>query len=151
MVRKNRVTWNTYFLSIAKLIATRSTCLRRSVGAVIVKDNQILATGYNGAVTGSQHCLDIGCIREKEGVPSGERQELCRAVHAEQNALIQAAKHGVAVEGATLYCTHQPCVTCRKMLKNAGIVKTIFLNKYPQMLKDSERREYKKNDNNRKN
>lgn len=130
--QKKRPEWDEYFLEIAELVATRSTCLRRSVGAVLVKDHQILATGYNGAVTGARHCQDIGCIREENNVPSGEKQELCRAVHAEQNALIQAAKYGVAVNGATLYCTHQPCVTCRKMLKNAGIENIKFMLSYKQ-------------------
>ncbi|WP_290902673.1 dCMP deaminase family protein, partial [Ferroglobus sp.] len=112
-----------YFMEIAKVVAKRSTCLRQNVGAVIVKDKRILSTGYNGAPMGLPHCLDIGCLREELNVPSGERHELCRAVHAEQNAIIQAAVHGVSIKGATLYTTHQPCIMCAKMIINAGIVR----------------------------
>ncbi|HEY5168400.1 MAG TPA: dCMP deaminase family protein, partial [Thermoleophilia bacterium] len=107
-----RPSWDEYFLQLATQAATRSTCLRRQVGAVLVRDKRILATGYNGAPRGVSHCLDIGCLREQLGIPSGERQELCRAIHAEQNAVIQAAIHGVAIEGATLYTTLHPCVLC---------------------------------------
>lgn len=120
-----------YFMEIASVVAKRSTCLRNQVGAVIVRDRQILATGYNGAPKGLPHCLDIGCIREQNNIPSGERHELCRAVHAEQNAILQAAIHGVSTENATIYCTHQPCILCAKMMINAGIKKVIYANQYP--------------------
>ncbi|MCD6493149.1 MAG: cytidine/deoxycytidylate deaminase family protein [Archaeoglobaceae archaeon] len=119
-----------YFMEIAKVVAKRSTCLRQNVGAVIVKDKRILATGYNGAPSGLPHCLEIGCLREKLNVPSGERQELCRAVHAEQNAIIQAAVHGVSIAGATLYTTHQPCIMCAKMIINAKIVRVVYGKRY---------------------
>jgi dCMP deaminase len=113
--------WEIYFLNIAKLASTRSTCMRRHVGAVLVKEKNILATGYNGAPSGVPHCEDVGCLREKEGIPSGQRHELCRGLHAEQNAIIQAAYHGVSIRGAILFCTNFPCVICSKMLINAGI------------------------------
>lgn len=129
-----RPSWDDYFMDIAELVASRSTCLRRQVGAVIVKDRRIISTGYNGAPRGVSHCLDVGCLREQLGVPSGERHELCRAVHAEQNAIIQAALHGVSTNGATLYCTTQPCVLCAKMLLNAGIKEFFFRGSYPDEL-----------------
>lgn len=130
-----RPLWEDYFMDIAKLIATRSTCLRRQVGAVIVKDKRILATGYNGAPSGLKHCIEIGgCLREKMKIPSGQRQELCRALHAEQNAIIQAALYGVCTSDSILFCTHQPCVTCAKMLINAGIKKIYFSGDYPDEL-----------------
>lgn len=129
-----RPSWDDYFMDIAELVASRSTCLRRQVGAVIVKDRRIISTGYNGAPRGVSHCLDVGCLREQLGVPSGERHELCRAVHAEQNAIIQAALHGVSTNGATLYCTAQPCVLCAKMLLNAGIKEIFFRGSYPDEL-----------------
>lgn len=127
----SRPGWDEYFLTIARQVATRSTCLRRHVGAVLVRDKRILATGYNGAPRGLRHCCEIGCIREKMHVPSGERHELCRALHAEQNAILQAAAYGVSVTGATLYCTTQPCALCAKMLINAGIAKIMVCEKYP--------------------
>jgi dCMP deaminase len=134
---KERPSWDDYFMDIANLVARRATCLRRSVGAVLVRDRRILATGYNGAPSGLQHCLDRGCLREQLGVPSGERHELCRGLHAEQNAIIQAALHGVSVKGAQLYCTNHPCVICIKMIVNAGIVKIVFRDGYlDQMAKD---------------
>ncbi len=120
-----------YFMEIASVVAKRSTCLRNQVGAVIVRDKRIIATGYNGAPKGLPHCLDIGCIREQNNIPSGERHELCRAVHAEQNAILQAAIHGVSTENATMYCTHQPCILCAKMMINAGIKKVVYANQYP--------------------
>ncbi|MDI6888218.1 MAG: cytidine/deoxycytidylate deaminase family protein [Methanocellales archaeon] len=126
-----RPTVDEYFMEIASVVAKRSTCLRNQVGAVIVRDKRILATGYNGAPRGLAHCLDIGCIRELNEIPSGERHELCRAVHAEQNAILQAAIHGVSTEDATIYCTHQPCILCAKMMINAGIKKVVFANQYP--------------------
>ncbi len=118
-----------YFMEIASVVATRSTCLRHKVGAVIVKEKRILTTGYNGAPTGLPHCIDLGCRRE--GVESGHRHELCRAVHAEQNAIIQAALHGASTVGATLYCTHQPCVLCAKMMINAKICRVVYRHGYP--------------------
>jgi len=126
-----RPTHDEYFMEIANVVAKRSTCLRIHVGAVIVKDGQILSTGYNGAPHGFEHCLDIGCIREKENVAHGTRHELCRAVHAEQNAIIQAALHGVSVQGSTMYVTHQPCLNCAKMIINAGIVRVVYGGDYP--------------------
>lgn len=131
-----RPDWDTYFLRISKLVAQRSTCLRRQVGAVIVRENRILATGYNGAPNGVAHCFQLpgGCLREARNIPSGERQELCRGLHAEQNAILQAAAFGVSLKGGDLYCTHQPCVTCGKMLINAGIKRVVFLGSYPDDL-----------------
>jgi len=129
-----RPSWDEYFLQIAKLVATRSTCLRRQVGAVLVKDKRVLATGYNGAPSKLSHCLDIGCLRERLSIPSGERHELCRGLHAEQNAIIQAAYHGVSIRGSTLYCTHHPCIICSKMLINAGVERVVYLEGYPDEL-----------------
>ena len=126
-----RPSWDEYFINIAKLVATRSTCLRRKVGAVIVKDKQVLTTGYNGAPTGITHCDKVGCLREELGVPSGQRHEICRALHAEQNAFLQAAKHGVNLSGSTLYVTIQPCSICAKMIINAGIKKVVIAGSYP--------------------
>jgi len=122
-------------MDIAELVKTRSTCLRRQVGAVIVKDRRILTTGYNGAPSGMRHCLELGgCLREQMKVPSGERHELCRALHAEQNAIIQAAYHGISIQGASMYVTLQPCSLCAKMAVNAGIVKMVFKGSYPDEL-----------------
>ena len=140
---KKRPGWDHYFFDITKLVATRSTCLRREVGAVIVKDKRILATGYNGAPTGLPHCMDTGCLREQLHIPSGERQEICRGIHAEQNALIQAARFGISVDGSTIYVTHHPCIVCAKLLINAGIKCIKYLEDYPdelakQMLKDAD-------------
>ena len=130
-----RISWDEYFMSMAELASKRSTCLRRQVGAVIVKDNQVLATGYNGAPSGLKHCTEIGgCERARLNIPSGQRHELCRALHAEQNAIIQAAKVGVSTEGATIYITLQPCVICAKMLVNAGIKRIVFRGEYPDEL-----------------
>lgn len=125
-----RPSWEDYFMEIACLVAKRSTCVRRSVGAVLVKDKNILATGYNGVPTGITHCSETGCLREQLKVPSGERHELCRGLHAEQNAIIQAAKHGTNIDGATLYCTTAPCVICAKMLINAGITRVVYMEGY---------------------
>jgi len=130
-IKEQRPSWDEYFLSIANLVATRSTCLRRKVGAVVVKNKQVLATGYNGAPSGITHCSEVGCMREKLKVPSGERHELCRALHAEQNAFLQAARHGVSLEGAVLYITTQPCSICAKMIINVGIKKIIIQGTYP--------------------
>lgn len=131
----NRPSWDEYFMQMAELTAKRSTCLRRQVGAIIVKDKHIIATGYNGAPKGLPHCDELGgCYRQKLGVPSGERHELCRALHAEQNAIIQAAVYGQSIEGATIYVTHQPCVICAKMIINAGIKRIVVRNGYPDEL-----------------
>ena len=130
-----RASWDQYFMEIAEIVKTRSTCLRRQVEAVIVKDNRIITTGYNGAPSGTHHCTDVGtCQRIELNVPSGERHELCRALHAEQNAIIQAANIGVSTEGATLYVTLQPCVICAKMSINAGIKKIVYKGAYPDPL-----------------
>ncbi|MDD5154919.1 MAG: cytidine/deoxycytidylate deaminase family protein [Candidatus Omnitrophica bacterium] len=129
-----RPSWDEYFLELSKLVAKRATCLRRRVGAVLVKDKRILATGYNGAPRGLAHCLDIGCIRQKLKIPSGERHELCRALHAEQNALIQASLYGISVKDATLYATNQPCIICAKMLINAGIKEIVISDGYPDKM-----------------
>lgn len=132
----SRPSWDTYFLRIAQLVATRATCLRRSVGAVIVRDKRILATGYNGAPNGVPHCFELpgGCLREAMHIPSGQRQELCRGLHAEQNAILQASAFGVSLKGSEIYVTHQPCVTCAKMLINAGITRVVFIGSYPDEL-----------------
>lgn len=132
--RPGRPSWPSYFMGIARLVAGRSTCLRRHVGAIAVLDKRILATGYNGAPSGLRHCLDIGCLREQNGVPSGQRHELCRALHAEQNVIIQAARHGISIDGADIYCTDLPCVICAKMLINAGIRRIIYGSGYPDDL-----------------
>ncbi len=129
-----RPSWDEYFLELARLVAKRSTCLRRHVGAVLVKDKKILTTGYNGAPSGVRHCTDIGCLREKMKIPSGERHELCRGLHAEQNVLLQAALHGTSTKGSTLYVTNQPCMICAKMLINAGIKEIIIADGYPDKL-----------------
>lgn len=129
-----RPSWDDYFMEIADVVATRSTCVRRRVGAILVKDKRILATGYNGAPAGIQHCEEAGCLREKLEIPSGERHELCRGLHAEQNAIIQCAVHGVNLQGAVLYSTTQPCVLCSKMLINAGIKTIVFRGSYPDEL-----------------
>lgn len=134
MKNKERPTWDEYFMQMAQVVAGRSTCLRRQVGAVIVKDKQILSTGYNGSPSGLTHCVQAGCLRQKLGIPSGERTEICRAVHAEQNALVQAAKHGVAISGADIYTTLQPCVLCTKLIINAGIKRVFYANTYPDKL-----------------
>lgn len=129
---RKRPSWDEYFMQMAELTAQRSTCLRRNVGAVIVQDKHVIATGYNGAPKGVPHCAELGgCLREKMGIPSGERHELCRALHAEQNAIIQAATLAQSIEGATIYITHQPCIICAKMIINAGIKKIIVKEGYP--------------------
>lgn len=121
-------------MSIADLVAERSTCMRRHVGAVIVKDKRIVATGYNGAPSGISHCIDAGCLREQLKIPAGERHEICRGTHAEQNAIIQAATFGANISGSTVYSTHQPCFICTKMLINAHITKIIYRKEYPDDL-----------------
>ncbi len=129
-----RPSWDEYFFEITKMVATRSTCLRRQVGAVIVKDKRILTTGYNGVPSGLRHCAETGCLRDQLKIPSGERQEICRGVHAEQNALIQAARFGISLEGSTVYVTHHPCIVCAKLIINAGIKTIKYLEAYPDEL-----------------
>ena len=129
-----RISWIDYFMDITKLVARRSTCIRRAVGAIIVKDQRILATGYNGAPMGIRHCSVTGCLRAKLNVPSGQRHELCRGIHAEQNAIIQAALHGVSIKNAVLFCTNQPCSICTKMIINAGISKIYYEEGYADEL-----------------
>jgi len=131
---QERPSWDSYFLAITRTVATRSTCLRRQVGAIVVKDKRILSTGYNGAPAGIAHCAQRGCLRTKLGIPSGERHELCIGLHAEQNAIIQSALYGVSIQGATFYITHQPCVLCAKMMINAGIQEVVFCGEYPDEL-----------------
>jgi dCMP deaminase len=137
-----RPSWDEYFMKITKDVALRSTCLKRKVGAIIVKDHRVLSTGYNGAPKNIAHCSETGCLRKELKVPSGQRHELCRGLHAEQNAIIQAALHGVKIEGATIYSTYQPCIICVKMMINAGINKLVYEGIYPdklamKMLKES--------------
>lgn len=129
-----RPSWDEYFMEVAEVVARRSTCLRRQIGAILVKDKRILATGYNGAPSGLRHCVECGCLREELKVPSGERHEICRALHAEQNAIVQAARYGISVKDSTLYTTAEPCVLCAKMLINAGIVKIVYRDRYPDEL-----------------
>jgi len=126
--------WDEYFLEVAHLVAKRATCLRRRVGAVLVKDKKILATGYNGAPSGLKHCIDSRCLREKLKVPSGERHELCRGLHAEQNVLLQAALYGISTKDSVLYATNQPCIICAKMLINAGIKEIVVSSGYPDQM-----------------
>jgi dCMP deaminase len=136
-----RPSWEEYFMSIASQVATRSTCLRRQVGCVIVLEKRIVSTGYNGAPSGLLHCSEVGCLRESRGVATGERHELCRGLHAEQNAIIQAAMHGTAVRGGTLFSTHKPCVLCTKMLINAGVRSVYYREGYEDELADEMARE----------
>lgn len=130
----SRPSWDEYFMAIAEQVSGRSTCLRRSCGAVLVKDKRILATGYNGVPAGLRHCEEVGCLRDQLGIASGSRHELCRAIHAEQNAVVQAARHGSTIDGSIAYCTHQPCVLCAKILINSGIVEIVFRDPYPDPL-----------------
>ncbi|MEG0146914.1 MAG: cytidine/deoxycytidylate deaminase family protein [Raoultibacter sp.] len=130
----NRPSWDEYFMMLATEVASRTTCLRRAVGAVIVKDRRILSTGYNGVPTGIRHCAEVGCLRQQLGVPSGQRHEICRGLHAEQNAIIQAARYGTNIEGASIYITTQPCIVCAKMIINAGITEIVYQNPYPDEL-----------------
>ena len=129
-----RPSWDEYFMRLAYLVSTRATCTRRKVGAVIVKERRVLATGYNGPPKGLAHCDVTGCIREELNIPSGERHELCRGLHAEQNAIIQAAVHGVSIKGATIYVTNHPCVVCAKMIINAEIEEIVYAEGYPDDL-----------------
>ena len=126
--------WDEYFMSIAAVVSTRSTCLRRKVGAVIVRERQIVSTGYNGAPKGTPHCLETGCLREELGVPSGERHEICRGSHAEVNSIAQAAAIGSSTAGSVIYCTYEPCSFCTKAIINAGIRRIVFINPYPDAI-----------------
>ncbi len=138
MVKKKKVTkrpsWDEYFLEVAELVSKRSTCIRRKVGAVLVKDKRILATGYNGAPSGLKHCVEVGCLRKKLQIPSGQRHELCRGLHAEQNVLLQAALHGTGTRSSILYITNLPCVICAKMLINAGVAEVVITEGYPDKM-----------------
>jgi dCMP deaminase len=125
-----RPSWDEYFMKLAALVAERSTCLRHNVGAVIVKGKRVLTTGYNGAARNMDCCLDLGCLRDELGIPSGTRHEICRAIHAEQNAIIQAGIHGINIDGATMYCTHTPCMICAKMIVNSGLKEVISYHDY---------------------
>ena len=127
----SRLSWDEYFMKLAWLVAERSTCERHHVGAVIVRDKRILTTGYNGAASGTKDCLELGCLRNQLNIPSGTRHEICRAIHAEQNAIIQAGTHGINIQGGTLYCTHSPCILCAKMIANAKIKRVVMSIKYP--------------------
>lgn len=129
-----RPDWDEYFLQLADLVASRSTCIRRHVGAVLVKDERIIATGYNGAPRGIKHCLEVGCLRDRLGIPSGQRYELCRGVHAEQNAIINAAYYGVSTRDTVLYCTNQPCIICARIIANAGIRRVVHRGNFQDSL-----------------
>ncbi len=129
-----RPDWDEYFLKMAYLVAERSTCSRRHIGAIIVKEKQVLSTGYNGAARNIRDCLERGCLRDELKIPSGERHEICRGIHAEQNAIIQAARHGVNINHGTIYCTHSPCTICAKMIVNAGIERIVVCGEYPDIL-----------------
>ena len=129
-LESSRPSWEAYFMDITFLVARRSTCLRRAVGAIVVKDKRILSTGYNGAPAGIKHCFETGCLREKLSIASGKNHELCRGIHAEQNAIIQAAYHGVSIKGASLFCTNLPCSICAKMIINAGINRICYASGY---------------------
>jgi len=131
-----RPEWDSYFLEITNVVKKRSTCLRRQVGALIVKDNHILATGYNGVPSKISHCSETGCLRKQLNVPSGERHELCRGLHAEQNAIIQAAHHGTSIKDSTLYTNTKPCSICTKMIINAGIKRIVYEEYYQAKLAD---------------
>jgi len=131
---RHRPSWDEYFMEIATQVSTRSTCTRRRIGAVVVRDKRILATGYNNVPSGIEHCTSRGCLRDELGIPSGERHELCRGIHAEQNAIAQAARNGVSIEGAMVYSTAQPCILCAKLMINAGIVEIVYQGEYPDPL-----------------
>lgn len=136
-----RPPWDDYFMEIAEVVKKRSTCIRRQVGAIIVSDKRVLASGYNGAPSGIEHCEQSGCLRDKLNIPSGERHELCRGLHAEQNAIIQAALHGASIKGSTIYVTHMPCIICAKMIINAGITRIVFKGEYPDSFSEEMLRE----------
>jgi len=130
MKKLTRLGSDEYFLKIASVVAERATCRRHHMGAIAVRDKHILATGFNGAPAGLKDCLELGCLRDEQGIPSGERVEICRGIHAEQNVIIQSSLHGVSLEGSTIYCTHTPCVLCAKMLVNARIKRFISFGRY---------------------
>ncbi len=130
----SRPEWDMYFMMMACVAATRSTCIRRRVGAVVVRGRQIVSTGYNGAPKGLPHCADVGCLRAILSIPSGERHEMCRGSHAEMNAISQAAATGVCTAGGHIYCTHEPCSFCTKAIINAGIIRVVFIHPYPDAL-----------------
>jgi dCMP deaminase len=134
IIMEERPSYDEYFMEMAHVISKRSTCMRRKVGAILVKDKHILSTGYNGAPKGLKHCKEVGCLREDMNIPSGERHELCRGLHAEQNVIIQAAVFGTSIKGSTLYCTNTPCVVCVKMLINAGVEEIVYSGDYPDDL-----------------
>lgn len=136
MINDDRPSWETYFMDIARLVSCRTTCMRRAVGAVIVKNKRILSTGYNGAPAGLPHCRTTGCLRRAHNVPSGERHELCRGIHAEQNAIIQAAYHGVSIQDAAIFCTNLPCSICAKMLINSGIREIYYAEGYADSMSE---------------
>lgn len=129
-----RPSWDEYFMQLARFVSSRSTCLHRNVGALLVRGKHIISSGYNGAPRGLPHCLELGCLKDQKGIPSGQGQEVCRATHAEANAIIQAALHGVSTAGATLYCTTAPCTVCAKMLINAGVKRIVYAEGYPDRL-----------------
>jgi len=138
----SRPSWDNYFLKMAMLVAERSTCRRHHVGAVLVRDKRVLSTGYNGAASGIKDCLELGCLRDELGIESGTRHEICRAIHAEQNAIIQAGLHGVSIADSTMYCTHAPCLICAKMIVNAGIKRFVSFTEYsdpnsPELFRDA--------------
>ncbi len=135
--RDLRPSWDEYFMKIAELVATRSTCLRHNIGAVLVRDKRILATGYNGAPPGMTHCLEIGCLRDKLKIPSGTKAEICRGVHAEQNVIVQCAVYGLSSKESTLYTTHQPCTVCTKILIASGIKRIVYREPYPDKFAQS--------------
>lgn len=135
--KNSRPSWDDYFMRLAKLAAVRATCLRHKVGAVLVRDKRILATGYNGAPPGMVHCLEVSCVRDKLKIPSGTRAEICRAVHAEQNTIIQCAVYGVSSNGSTLYTTHQPCTICTKILIAGGVKRIVYEEPYPDKFAQS--------------
>ena len=132
--KESRPNWDKYFLEIARIVSKRSTCLRRKVGALIVKDRRILATGYNGTPSGIRHCAEVGCLRAKLKIPSGQRHELCRGLHAEQNVLLQAALYGISLRDSSLYITNQPCIICAKMIINAGVREVVIAGSYPDRI-----------------
>jgi len=134
MATTERPSWDTYFMRIAGEVALRSTCMRRQIGALIVRDRRILATGYNNVPSGIEHCTAKGCLRDQLNIPSGQRVELCRGIHAEQNAVVQAAKYGTAIDGASMYTTTQPCILCAKIMINAGITEIVFVGDFPDQL-----------------
>ncbi|QNO15162.1 cytidine/deoxycytidylate deaminase family protein [Alkalicella caledoniensis] len=134
--KEERPSWDHYFMEITQVVAKRSTCLRRQVGALLVKDKRILSSGYNGAPSNLPHCSETGCLRQQLNIPSGERHELCRGLHAEQNAIVHAAMHGISIKDATIYITNQPCVLCAKMIINGGIKRVVFLEGYPDKLSE---------------